>query len=103
MTMSTTQQHWMSNTNELYLVYTRKTDENGDVPCWRAPLFTARFDVKRECLLKQTEQELFPLIRKDSMSNTLGNFYVVDISPASSIVSVGSRYCKAQNGKYINT
>lgn len=35
--MSTTQQHWLSHSEQLYLVYTRKTEHNEKVFRWSRP------------------------------------------------------------------
>ena len=87
---STTQQHWIGNGKSLYLIYTRQTENNSDSFRWRAPLLTARFDEKRLCLVKDSEKEIFPLVRTNNITNALGNFHAVDILPSKSIVSVGS-------------
>ncbi|MFA6714049.1 MAG: sialidase family protein [Victivallaceae bacterium] len=88
--MSSTQQHWAGNGRKLFLVYTRSAGFNDDVMRWRAPLFIARFDEKGICLVRDTEQEVMPLIRTGGHPNSLGNFHIVDITPATSIVSAGS-------------
>lgn len=88
--MSTTQQHWVCNGKNLFLVYTRRAGFNDDAMRWRAPLFLARFDEKRTCLMRDSEQEVLPLLRTNGRPNQMGNFHAVDISPAKSMVSVGS-------------
>ena len=102
LTMSTTQQHWVCNGKNLFLVYTRQTGFNDDAMRWRAPLFIARFDEKHDCLLRDTEQEVFPLVKTNGRANQLGNFHAVDISPAKSIVSVGSMTLWTEDGEIQN-
>ncbi len=58
----------------LYLVYTRKGANNDHVFRHRAPLFIARVDPDRLCILRQTEQILIPENHAD-----LGNFGVIAI------------------------
>lgn len=100
--MSTTQQHWVCNGKNLFLVYMRKTGFNDDAMRWRAPLFVARFDEKNACLIRNTEQELLPLIRTDGGVNQMGNFHAVDISSTQSIVSVGSTTCWVKNDEILD-
>ncbi|MFA6815083.1 MAG: hypothetical protein WCS73_02175 [Lentisphaeria bacterium] len=83
-------------------VYTRETEFNHDSVRWRAPLFLAEFDEKRGCLIRDTEQEVLPLVRTDGIPNAMGNFHAVDISPTQSIVSVGSTTNKVKDGKILN-
>jgi hypothetical protein len=102
LTMSTTQQHWVCNGKNLFLVYMRKNGLNDDAMRWRAPLFVARFDEKSACLIRNTEQELLPLVRTDGRVNRMGNFHAVDISPTKSIVSVGSTTHWMENDKILD-
>ena len=71
-----TQQHWVSHGNGLYLCYTRRGANNDHVFRHRAPLFIAKIDPERLCVLRATEQILIP-----ENHAALGNFGVVDISP----------------------
>lgn len=71
-----TQQHWVVRGAELYLVYTRKGANNDHIFRHRAPLFIARVDVKKLCVVRDTEQVLIPENKAD-----LGNFGVVDVGP----------------------
>jgi hypothetical protein len=72
-----TQQHWATHSDGLYLVYTRKGAQNDHVFRHRAPLFIARVDPQRLCILRATEQVLVPESGLD-----LGNFGVMDVSPS---------------------
>jgi hypothetical protein len=55
-----TQQHWIAHSRGLYLIYTRGGANNDHVFRHRAPLFIARVDPERLCVLRATEQVLMP-------------------------------------------
>ncbi|MDB6140569.1 MAG: sialidase, partial [Verrucomicrobiaceae bacterium] len=55
-----TQQHWVTHSGGLYLIYTRRGANNDHVFRNRAPLFIARVDPERLCVLRATEQVLMP-------------------------------------------
>ena len=78
-----TQQHWVTMPNALYLVYTRRGAGNDHVFRHRAPLFIARVDPERLCLIRDTEQVLVP-----QRGARLGNFGVAKISETESWVTV---------------
>jgi hypothetical protein len=91
--MSTTQQHWLVQKGELYLVYTRKSEENINVMRWRSPLFIAKVDTIQGLLIKETEQVVFPLVG-DGVNDPdnvplMGNFHVTELSEEESIITVG--------------
>ncbi|MCA9128472.1 MAG: sulfatase-like hydrolase/transferase [Planctomycetales bacterium] len=91
--MSSTQQHWLTHSDALYLVYTRKAAANENVIRWRAPLWCSRVDPDRLCLIRETERVVLPLVG-DGVQNPdavalMGNFAVTNISPWESIVTVG--------------
>jgi hypothetical protein len=93
LTMSTTQQRWLTHEDGLYLVYTRQTKKNRNVMRWRAPLFLASVDVSRLCLVRESEQIVFPLIG-DGINRArhvarMGNFHTVNVSEKESWVTVG--------------
>lgn len=93
LTMSTTQQRWLGHSDALYLVYTRKAEENINVFRWRAPLYLARVDTDRLCLIRSTERIALPLIG-DGVADArhvarMGNFHTVAATPAESWVTVG--------------
>ena len=60
--MSTTQQHWLTHSDGLFLVYTRKDPTNVNVPRWRAPLWVAQVDTKTLRLVRATEKVVLPLV-----------------------------------------
>jgi len=64
-----TQQHWLAGGDRLYLAYTRERPDNMHVFRNRAPVFMAKFDPVRRCLLRETEMPLVP-----ELGARLGNF-----------------------------
>lgn len=70
-----TMQRWIRHKDALYLAYTRKGANNDHVFRHRAPIFMARFDEEKLCLIKETEVILVP-----ELGARLGNFTVTDIS-----------------------
>lgn len=93
LTLSTTQQHWMTHSDGLYLVYTRKDASNENVIRWRSPLWTARVDPEKLCLIRETERVVLPLVGDGIESPDdvalMGNFHVTNVSPDESWVTVG--------------
>lgn len=91
--MSTTQQHWLTHSDGLFLVYTRKDASNTNVMRWRSPLWVAQVDVQRQCLIQETEQVVLPLVgdgvNQPNQVALMGNFHVVNASPEESWVTVG--------------
>ncbi|MCA9211957.1 MAG: exo-alpha-sialidase, partial [Planctomycetales bacterium] len=93
LTMSTTQQHWLTHSDGLFLVYTRKDPSNESVIRWRSPLWLAQVDTEKRCLIKSTERVVLPLVGDgindpDSVA-LMGNFDVTNVSPHESWVTVG--------------
>ncbi|MHC2069421.1 sialidase family protein [Bremerella sp. T1] len=93
LTMSTTQQHWLTHSDGLYLVYTRKAEENQNVMRWRSPLYICQVDPEKRVLLRETERIALPLVG-DGVRNPddvalMGNFHTVHVSPHESWVTVG--------------
>jgi hypothetical protein len=52
-----TQQHWVTHSDGLLLVYTRRGADNDHVFRHRAPLFIARVDPERLCVIRATERK----------------------------------------------
>lgn len=77
-----TQQHWVAHSDGLYLSYTRRGANNDHIPRSRAPIFIARVDPERLCVLRDTERVLIP--ERGAM---LGNFGACAISPRESWVT----------------
>lgn len=91
--MSTTQQHWLTHSDALFLVYTRKDASNLKVPRWRSPLFMAQVDPQRLRLLRDTERIVLPLVgdgvnAPDDVAYS-GNFHPVNVSSNESWVTDG--------------
>ena len=78
-----TQQHWVTHSDALFLVYTRRGADNDHVFRHRAPLFMARVDPERLSVIRDTEQILVP-----ERGARLGNFGVTEISPYETWVTV---------------
>ncbi|PHS14020.1 MAG: sialidase [Blastopirellula sp.] len=93
LSMSTTQQHWMTHSNGLFLVYTRKDVSNTNVIRWRAPLWIAQVDPVKRCLIRKTERIVLPLIG-DGVNDAknvalMGNFHVTNVNAHESWVTAG--------------
>lgn len=78
-----TQQHWVTHSNALFLVYTRRGADNDHVFRHRAPLFMAQVDSENLCVIRETEQILVP-----ERGARLGNFGITNISPYETWVTV---------------
>lgn len=78
-----TQQHWVTHSEALFLVYTRRGANNDHVFRHRAPLFMAQVDPEKLCVIRETEQILVP-----ERGARLGNFGVTDLSPEETWVTV---------------
>lgn len=78
-----TQQHWVTHSDGLYLVYTRRGANNDHVFRNRAPLFMAQVNPEKMCVIRETEQILVP-----ERGARLGNFGVTDVSPEETWVTV---------------
>jgi len=77
-----TQQHWVTHRDGLFLVYTRRGANNDHVFRHRAPLFIARVDPDRLCVIRATERVLVP-----ERGARLGNFGVTEVSPTETWVT----------------
>lgn len=78
-----TQQHWVTHSSGLFLVYTRRGLDNDHVFRHRAPLVIAQVDPERLCILRDTERILVP-----EAGARLGNFGVTQFSPEETWVTV---------------
>jgi hypothetical protein len=78
-----TQQHWVTHSDVLFLVYTRRGADNDHVFRHRAPLFMAQVDPDKLCVIRDTERILVP-----ERGARLGNFGVTDISADETWVTV---------------
>jgi len=91
--MSTTQQHWLTHSEGLFLVYTRKGKSNTNVIRWRSPLRMAQVDPEKRCLIRSTEKTILPLVG-DGVNDPdnvalMGNFAVTNVSQNESWVTAG--------------
>ncbi len=78
-----TQQHWVTHSSGLYLVYTRRGANNDQVFRHRAPLFMARVNPQSLQVERGTEIELVA-----NRGARLGNFGITTINPDESWVTV---------------
>lgn len=78
-----TQTHWVTHSDALFLVYTRKGANNDHVFRHRAPLFIAQVDPKKLRVLRSTERVLVP-----ERGARLGNFGVTEVSENETWVTV---------------
>lgn len=78
-----TQQHWVTHSDGLFLVYTRRGADNDHVFRHRAPLFMAQVDPQRLRVLRKTERILVP-----ERGARLGNFGVTDVNENETWVTV---------------
>lgn len=78
-----TQQHWVTHSDGLFLVYTRRGANNDHVFRHRAPLFMAQVDPKTLRVIRSTEQVLVA-----ERGARLGNFGVTHVSPNETWVTV---------------
>ncbi|WP_037248365.1 exo-alpha-sialidase [Rhodopirellula baltica] len=78
-----TQQHWVTHSNGLFLVYTRRGANNDHVFRHRAPLFMAQVDPNSLRVIRATERVLVP-----EHGARLGNFGVTRVSKDETWVSV---------------
>ena len=92
--MSTTQQHWLTHSEALFLVYTRRDASNEKVMRWRAPLWMAQVDPETLRLMRKTERIVLPLVgdgvKAPEQVPLMGNFGIVNASPNESWVTDGS-------------
>jgi hypothetical protein len=91
--LSTTQQHWLTHSDGLFLVYTRKDASNANVIRWRSPLWVAQVDPLTLRLRRATERVVLPLVgdgvQAPDRVALMGNFHTTNVSPAESWVTVG--------------
>ncbi len=78
-----TQQHWVTHSDGLFLVYTRTGAGNDHVFRHRAPLFIAQIDPERLQVLRKTERILVP-----ERGARLGNFGVTEVNEHETWVTV---------------
>jgi hypothetical protein len=70
-----TQAHWITHSDGLFLVYTRRGANNDNVMRHRAPLFMAQIDPDKLVVMRATERELVP-----NKGAQLGNFATMNLN-----------------------
>jgi hypothetical protein len=97
-----TQTHWVTHSDGLFLVYTRRGAHNNHVFRHRAPLFMAQVDPKKLRVIRKTERILVP-----ERGARLGNFGVTQVSEHETWVTVaewmqtrGPNYVMPVKNKY---
>lgn len=78
-----TQQHWVTHSKGLFLVYTRRGLSNDHVFRHRAPLMLAEVDPDKLVVIRKTERELVP-----NRGARLGNFSVCNVNQDETWISV---------------
>ncbi len=78
-----TQQHWLTHSDGLFLVYTRRGADNDHIMRHRAPLFIAEVDPEKLQVIRDTERVAVP-----ERGATLGNFGAAAITADESWVTV---------------
>ncbi len=78
-----TQQHWVTHSDALFLVYTRRGAKNDHVFRHRAPLFIAQVDPKKLRVIRKTERVLV-----QERGARLGNFGVTHVNENETWVTV---------------
>ena len=90
-----TQQHWVTHSDGLYLVYTRRGANNDHVFRNRAPLFMARVDCERLAVLRDSERVLLP-----ERGAAVGNFGITEVSPNETWVTATECMMPGNPAKY---
>ncbi len=70
-----TQQHWITHSDGLFLLYTRRGANNDHVFRHRAPLFMAQVDTDNLRVIRETERAIVP-----ERGARLGNFGAIDVT-----------------------
>jgi hypothetical protein len=78
-----TQQKWVTHSDGLFLVYTRQGADNDHIIRHRAPLFIARVDTNRLCIIRKSERIAVP-----ERGRALGNFDATTITPRETWITV---------------
>jgi len=76
-----TQQHWVTHSDGLFLVYTRRGLNNDHVMRHRAPLLMAQVDAEKLCVMRETERIIVP-----ERGARLGNFGATNVTAEESWV-----------------
>ena len=79
-----TQQHWLAHDDSLFLLYNRRSELNNGVFRCRAPLYIARVDPENLCVIRESEQIVFP-----EKGARMGNFDVANVTENQAWVVTG--------------
>ena len=90
-----TQQHWVTHSDGLFLVYTRKGANNDHIIRHRAPLFIAQVDPDRLCVIRGTEKILLP-----ELGAYFGNFGVTEVNENETWVTDAEGMIRVDMNKY---
>lgn len=90
-----TQQHWITHSEGLFLVYTRRGADNDNVIRHRAPLFMAQVDPEKLVVLRDSEKIVVP-----NKGAQLGNFGVNHISERETWVTTSEGMSEKEPTKY---
>lgn len=90
-----TQQHWVTHSEGLFLVYTRRGTDNNNVIRHRAPLFIAQVDPEKLVVIRKTERILVP-----NKGAQLGNFGVVNVNENETWVTTSEGMSEREPTKY---
>ena len=89
--LSTTQQRWLTHSDGLFLVYTRRSPANINVTRWRAPLYVARVDIANLTLVRASERIVLPMsgdgVNAPDTVAHLGNFHTTPVNAGISLVT----------------
>ena len=91
--LSTTQQRWLTHSDGLFLVYTRRSPANVNVTRWRAPLYVARVDIANLTLVRASERIVLPMsgdgVNAPDTVAHLGNFHTTPVNAGISLITAG--------------
>lgn len=94
--MSSTQQHWVTHSDGLFLAYTRSDISNSKVIRWRSPLWISQVDPERLHLIRETEQILIPMtgdgVHDPKTVPLMGNFHVTNVASSETWVTDGEAF-----------
>ncbi|MCH9655104.1 MAG: exo-alpha-sialidase [Planctomycetes bacterium] len=90
-----TQAHWVTHSDGLFLVYTRRGAKNDHVFRNRAPLFIGRVNPEKMAIIRSSERIVIP-----ERGARLGNFGVVDVNANETWV-IASEWMQTHGPNYV--
>jgi len=100
---SSTQQHWLQLGKKLYLVYTRRDDDNSDIMRFRAPLYIAEAEAKSAILYHASERVLFPRQAVNGVEGLFGNFHCTQLNANCALVTDSAAFFNKRNNSQATT